>query len=105
MGVPRFGVHARLYAGSWPAASLAEQWTGADDAFEGHVSLLTDGRRLLVTSAEGELLLVDLTGNDYRLISRLPLLGDDAEVLSHPALVDRKLFVRDGGSVICVALE
>jgi len=88
-----------------PAGVLAEQWTGADDAFEDHVSLLTDGRRLLVTSAEGELLLVDVTGDDYRLISKLPLFGDDAEVLSHPALVGRKLYVRDGRSVICVTLE
>jgi len=88
-----------------PSDGLAEQWTGADDAFEDHVSLLTDGHRLLVTSAAGELLLIDLTGNDYRLISRLPLFGDDAEVLSHPALVDRKLYLRDSRSVICVALE
>jgi len=88
-----------------PADALSERWTGADDAFEDHVSLLTDGKRLLVTSAEGELLLVDLTGDDYRLISRLPLFGDDAEVLSHPALVERKLYVRDGRSVICVGLE
>lgn len=88
-----------------PADALAEQWTGADDAFEDHVALLTDGKRLLVTSAEGELLLVDASADDYRLISRLSLFGDDAEVLSHPALVDRKLYVRDGRSVICVSLE
>jgi len=87
-----------------PKDGLSERWAGVDEAYEDYASLVTDGRRLLITSAQGELLLVDAAGEEHQLLGRLRLI-DDGEVLAHPALVDRRLYVRDMGSVFCVGLE
>jgi hypothetical protein len=57
-----------------------------------------------VTSAKGELLLIDTSGTEYRLISRLRIFDDDSEVLSHPALVGPRMYVRDGSSICCVMI-
>jgi outer membrane protein assembly factor BamB len=85
--------------------SLDTLWTGQDAAFEDYVSIVGNGSRLLITSAKGELLLARATAGRYDLISRLRLFGEDSEVLSHPAIVGHRLFIRDGSSVCCVSLD
>jgi len=86
------------------ADNLETLWTGEDDGYIDHVSLFAGSGRILVASAEGELLLVAEKTDGYELISRAKLF-DGSEVLSHPALVGKQLFIRDGVSIRCVLLD
>jgi outer membrane protein assembly factor BamB len=81
---------------------LKPVWVAEDPAYENYVSLVAGNDRLLVTSDRGELLLIDISGDSYRLISRLSLVDDDSEVLSHPAFVDHRLYIRDASSIRCI---
>lgn len=90
-------------------AGLKRLWSAEHEAFEGHVSIIghmdhTDGDRMLIASVEGELLLVRANRQRYELISSRRLF-DDGEILSHPALVGRRLFIRGGSTVYCIALD
>ncbi len=111
-----FGVWTELFCLD-VKSGLKARWTAEDEAFEDYVSIIGSGDRLLITSAAGELLLVRCGGKEeegnekdgnekkYELISRLRLFGEDSEVLSHPALVGHRLYVRDHRSVCCVLLD
>lgn len=83
---------------------LKRIWEGEDPAFRGYVSLIHDGRRLLATTTEGELLLIDGAAPKLRIISRLKLFTDDQGVYSHPALSNGKLFVRGSDRIVCLPL-
>jgi hypothetical protein len=80
-------------------------WSGQDEAFEDYVSIIGNRERLLITSAKGELLLVRAAAEKYDLISRLRLFGEQSEVLSHPALAGRRLYIRGGSTVCCLDLD
>jgi hypothetical protein len=86
-------------------AELRPLWTADDEAFQDHVSMFGSADRILIVSARGELLLLDSAADQYRLISRLRLFDNDCEVLSHPALVGKRLYIRDTSAVCCVALQ
>ena len=99
-----FGCWGELYCLDL-SSGLKALWTAEDEAFEDYVTIIGNRERLLITSARGELLLVGTGGDRYELISRLRVFGEDSEVLSHPALVGRRLYIRDGSAVCCVALD
>ena len=63
------------------------------------------GVRFLITSSRGELLMVDATADRFELVSRLRVFDEETEVLSHPALVGKRLYIRDSTSAVCVDLE
>jgi outer membrane protein assembly factor BamB len=86
-------------------ADLKPLWTGKDDAFAGHVSIIGGRDRVLIVSARGELLLVSAGEQQFKLISRLKIFDENSEVLSHPALVGNRLYIRDNKSVCCVSLD
>ncbi len=85
---------------------LRKCWAMADDAFSEHVCLLADaqGRRLLVTSFSGELLLFDIGGEEPRLIGRRSAYSDEEgeEIYSHPSLVGNRLYLRGLRSLRCL---
>lgn len=97
-----FGVHGEFYC--LHAKSLRPIWTGSDDAFAGHTSIVASADRVLVITARGELLLIDATSDDYRLISRAQLSASDIDVFSHPAFVNQHLFIRLGKTLARVSL-
>lgn len=99
-----FGAWDKLYCLDLHSG-LKALWTAEDEAFDDYVSIIGNQERILITTAEGELLLVGTGGKGYELISRLRLFGEDSEVLSHPALVGRRLYIRDGSTLCCVALD
>jgi len=99
-----FGCFGELYCLD-VNSGLDTLWIGEDEAFEDFVSIIASRDRLLLTSVEGELLLLGTDGRKYELISRRRLFGDDEEVFSHPALVGRRLYVRGTLSICCVELE
>jgi len=84
---------------------LKPVWTAEDEVFEDYVSLIGNRDRVLITTTEGELLLIDATGESYKLISRLRVFDGKTEVLSHPALVGTRLFIRDSNEICCLDLQ
>ena len=88
-----------------PNSDLEEVWYGEDEAFDDYASLIGAPGRLLVTTTRGELLLVRAGTDQYDLISRARLFDEDSEVVSHPALVGKRLYVRDNATICCVLLD
>ena len=84
---------------------LKTLWTVEDDAFGEFASLLAAGDRLLVASFHGELLLLKVGRNQAQILSRVQVLEPEVEMYAHPALADRRLYVRDTAAVCCFGLE
>lgn len=87
------------------SSGLHAIWSAEDEAFEDYVSIIGGPKRILITSSRGELLLVSTEGNRYQLISRMAVFDDDSEVLSHPALAGKRLYIRSTTAVCCVSLQ
>lgn len=87
---------------------LRTVWVGEDKALGDSSPLLVTDDRVLAFGAGGELLLIDATAPEFRIISRLHLFEDResrrAEQLSHPALVGRRLYLRGEKELVCVDL-
>jgi outer membrane protein assembly factor BamB len=67
-----------------------------------HATLVRTGDdKLLVVEEKGSLVLVDADRKGYRELSRSKICGN---TWAHPAVSDSRLFIRDGGSLICVEL-
>jgi outer membrane protein assembly factor BamB len=91
------------------AATLKPLWTADDDAFNNYATAIAGatsagGNRVLVVSKHGELLLIDAAADTYRLLSRQMIFDDDSGVLSHPALVGQKLYLRGSDEIVCLDL-
>ena len=99
-----FGCWTALYCLD-PAKALTARWEADDEAYEDYAALIASPDRLLIIAVSGELLLVDTTSDDYRLISRLNPFANETEVLSHPALVGTRLFIRNDSTVVCLDLD
>ncbi len=85
-------------------AGLKTCWSAEDEAFEDYTSIISDGRRLLIATVTGELLLVAAGRESYELLSRVQVLERRSELLSHPAVVGNRLYLRDTRSVCCARL-
>src|SRR5439155_1180818 len=85
--------------------NLQTLWTADDAEFNDYAAAVASGDRLLIVSKHGELLLIDATADHFRLISRQKIFADDSGVLSHPALVGRKLFLRGSDEIVCLDLD
>jgi outer membrane protein assembly factor BamB len=86
------------------ANGLKSIWKADDPAFNDYATIIASGDRLLITSKHGELLLVDAGDDRYRLISRLKAFDDDPGVYSHPALVNKRLYLRGSEEIVCIDL-
>jgi hypothetical protein len=86
-------------------AKLRTIWTSDDGAFSDYASLIAAGDRILAASVRGELLLIDARAEEFSCISRVKVFGDDADVYAHPALAGKRLYLRDGESIVCIAFE
>ena len=98
-----FGVWNRLYCLDLKN-DLKELWTNEDNVYLTYASLIATDKRLLVTTLEGELLLIDAASKDGKPIGRAKLLKDEQGVYSHPALVGTKFYLRGNSALICVEL-
>jgi hypothetical protein len=89
--------------------NLRPIWIGKDDAFCDSSPLFVTDERVLAFGRGGELLLVDATNAEFRIVSRLHLFTDreslQAELLSHPALVGTRLYLRGEKELVCVELS
>jgi outer membrane protein assembly factor BamB len=84
-------------------------WTGEDDAFGDYAPLFITDNRVLAIGRGGELLLIDAASDKFRIASRLQLFTDresrESELLSHPALVGSRLYLRGEKELVCVELD
>ena len=85
--------------------SCMSLWTGEDEVFANHTSFIAAPGRLLVTTNHGELLLINASAERLEIVSRLRVFPPGSEVLSHPALVGGKIYLRDMEKIECVDLD
>jgi outer membrane protein assembly factor BamB len=86
------------------AGGLREIWVVEDAALAGYASLIVCGRRLLAYTPSSELVLLEDGGDSGHVLSRLILDRSAEGVLSHPAMVGTRLFVRVGKRIVCLEL-
>ena len=87
------------------AQTLQTIWKSDDPAFSEYAALIASPTRVLALSQEGELLLLDAQADALQIVSRWPLSQEKISVLSHPALVADRLFVRLGKRLACFNLQ
>ncbi|MFO1020476.1 MAG: PQQ-binding-like beta-propeller repeat protein [Planctomycetales bacterium] len=79
-----FGVWNDLYCLD-AGQKLKTLWTGAHPGFTNYASLIASEHRLLATTMEGEILLIDATGDKFKLLGEWKVFEDERGVYSHPA--------------------
>lgn len=97
-----FGIWGRLFC--LDVGSLKEFYAADDDAFGDYTSLIGSDDRVLVLTQSGELLLLDGTTDQLKVLSRLAIFPDATGVFAHPALVGDRLYVRGNEEVVCLRL-
>lgn len=65
-----------------------------DQAFRGYCSLIGSEERVLAVCENGEVLLYQLEASRFRELGRVRVADSDVQILAHPALSGRTLFVR-----------
>ena len=98
-----FGCSGKLFCLD-TSSGLRTLWSYGDRAFDDYVLLIAGNDHVLVTTIEGELILIRANEDRRILRSRLSVFKD-AEVWSHPALVRDYLYIRNQSEVCCVLLE
>lgn len=84
--------------------TLRPLWTAEDRAYGDHACLFASPEAVLVVSARGELVLLDATAPEHRVLGRQWAFDPPREVYSHPALVGDRLIVRGPDSIRCLLL-
>ena len=87
------------------ANNLKPLWTGKDSSFFEHASLIGAPGRLLVTTSNAELILLDASASEMKILGRQKTLAGESGLLSHPALVGSRLYLRGSGEIVCVNLD
>lgn len=98
-----FGCWNGLYCLS--ASGLEQIWVDEDEAFEQYASLIASTDRLLAVTTRGELLLYDAATDERRLLGRLRIAPPNVDIVAHPAISRRCLFVRIGSEAACLPLN
>jgi outer membrane protein assembly factor BamB len=99
-----FGMHQRMHCLDLKNA-LKAIWTSDDRAFENYASIIATEDRLLVTTLEGEVLLLDAKADTMRELGRWRLFPDEQAGYAHPALVGSRLYLRGNMSIVCIELN
>lgn len=99
-----FGYRASLFCLD-AEHGLKQVWEADTPGFGPYVSFFGSGKRLLLATSNGELLLLNADAAGFQPISRARLFTSHASVYSHPALTGEKLYFRDLSSVSCVSLN
>jgi outer membrane protein assembly factor BamB len=83
---------------------LSTVWRGEDNAFASYASIVAASDRLLVVGLDGELVLVDAKGDNFRVLGRARTFSDDHGVYSHPAIVGDRLYLRGSNEILSIDL-
>lgn len=99
-----FGVHKGRIT-CLDADTLQPEWVARDRSLGGHVSLVASADRVLICTQEGELVLIDPRADGLEILARCRVLSGDASTLAHPAVADRKIYIRGPGELLCIDLD
>jgi ABC-type phosphate/phosphonate transport system substrate-binding protein/outer membrane protein assembly factor BamB len=80
-------------------------WTCEDEIYDDYVSMIAGRDRLLVATADGQLLLYDISADSCQPVSRIRIFARGSEMFAHPALVGDLLYLRDGTTAVCLKLS
>ena len=84
---------------------LKPLWIGKDPGFLEHASLIGAPDRSLVITGEAELILLDATANEMKILGRQKALDGESGLLAHPALVGSRLYLRGSSEIVCLELD
>jgi outer membrane protein assembly factor BamB len=98
-----FGPSLELYALDLNK-SLQLVYEARDDFFLEHVSLIASSDKLLIATSTGELILADAKADKLKILSRQTVLAGESGLLSHPAIVGQKLYLRGSREIVCIDL-
>ncbi|MFO0915071.1 MAG: PQQ-binding-like beta-propeller repeat protein [Pirellulales bacterium] len=84
---------------------LQTVWFQEDEAFDDYAVLVGCGDRALAVSKFGELILIDAQANKFQPIARRHVFKDDPGVLSHPAFVGTRMYLRGSNELVCLELK
>jgi outer membrane protein assembly factor BamB len=99
-----FGIHERMVCLD-SRRQLDVCWQHEDGSFLRYASIIgSRNGRLLVLSETGELLLIAADAKTFQLLQRISLGEFETQLLSHPALVGRHLYLRLGTTVARLSL-
>jgi len=85
--------------------NLQPLWIGKDPGFLEHASLIGAPGRLLVITSEAELILLDATASELKILGRQKAIDGESGLLSHPALVGSRLYLRGSSEIVCLELD
>ena len=85
--------------------NLKVLWTGKDRGFLDHTNLIATKDRVLISTADADLLLIDASADKFQLLGRMQVLEGEGGLLSHPALVGKRLYLRGSTEIVCVDLS
>jgi outer membrane protein assembly factor BamB len=80
-------------------------WKADDEAFDDHVSIVASDDRVLIATMTAELILLDAKADKFQPISRVKAIEDETGMYPHPAVANRRLYLRGSDAVYCVQLE
>lgn len=83
---------------------LKQRWIGDDESYYDYLTMIAGNDRLLITTIEGELMLVETDTDAYKLNGRLPLFEDN-EIWSHPAIVGNRIYIRNDKEICCILTD
>ena len=87
------------------ARTLEQLWSLEDRDFGTYTSIISDGRsRTLTLSDKGCLMLHEVSGSKAKELGHLHVCESNIHVLSHPAIVANRLYLRLGQQVVCMLL-
>ena len=94
-------VNGKIYATAYGElfcvrlSDMKTLWKKTDDMFYDHSNVMGGPDRVLVWTMAGDLLLLDATVDEYRLVSRFRPFGDTTlDSMSHPAIVGDRILLR-----------
>jgi outer membrane protein assembly factor BamB len=99
-----FGMWGSLYCLSLKDG-LKAKWESRDRSFAGYGAIVASDKRALVLNRNSELILIDATSDELKVLSRLTVWKEERGCYAHPALVGTRLYLRSSSMLVCVELK
>lgn len=81
-------------------------WQQADEMFHDHCNIISSAERLLLWTANGDLLLLDAHAPKFHpLVHARPFAGKHPDTLAHPAIAAGRIYLRASRSLMCFPLD
>lgn len=99
-----FGVWQYLYCLD-AAKGLSQIWASEDIAYNEYATILASPSRVLVTTQNADVILVDALANKYEEKGRWKLWPKEAGLYSYPAVAGNHLYIRGSREILCIDLK